>query len=370
MKRIFISNKISTLATSLRNNNILSNSLILTILYLCFSTSGFTQDKPASDYKNNYWSNQVGYIEAQSRYSLELANKLLIKSPPTAGQTIDRDAALTLIDQVEHLPDAPKILALQNWYHQRIKSMLMKLKTTPQPKSGAIVYKLYNHGFIVRTAKATYALDFYPGPRGDGFALDDSLTVELVKVCDVYFVSHWHPDHADEFVAKTFISQGKAVVTPDSVWFGKDFYNKVLRPARDTKKINSIKLKNGKSIQFAVLPGHQGKVLNNNYVVKDSESLTFAQTGDQDNTDDFSWIDSIHDNFKIDIFFPNVWSPEIHRMLKGYDPNVVIPGHNNELGHTSDHREAYWLNNLRAEDFKNKFINLTWGEVYEFNTSK
>ena len=74
----------------------------------------------------------------------------------------------------------------------------------------------------------------------------------------MYFVGHWHPDHADEFVAGAFIAQGKLVIMPDSVWFGKYFYDKVLRPVRDAKKLNSLKLKNGNTIQFAGLPGHQG----------------------------------------------------------------------------------------------------------------
>ena len=248
-------------------------------IFAGYTNSGFAQEKLTPGYKVNYWSDPRGYIEAQTRYSLNLANKLLKGSPPPAGQTMDRDAALTLIDQVEHLPDAPKISVFQSWYHQRMKTMLSQLKETPRPKSGAIIYKLYNHGFIVRTAKATYAFDLYPGPRGDGFAMDDSLTTALIDFCDVYFVSHLHPDHADEFVARTFIAQGKPVITPDSVWLGKDFYEKVTRPKRDVKELYALKLKNGKTIQFATLPGHQGKVLNNNYVVKE-EKLSFAQTGD------------------------------------------------------------------------------------------
>ncbi len=371
MKRLFSPIRLRLLITTLTKNHIPATAIILTFLFTGFSITGFAQDKPVPEYKTNYWSDLPGYVEAQSHYSLDLANKLLKKSPPSTGESIDRDAALTLIDQVEHLVDAPSLAALQVFYHQRIKSMLSQLKTNTRTKSGATIYKLYNHGFIVRSANATYAFDFYPGPRGDGFALDDSLTVELVKACDVLFVSHWHPDHADEFVARTFIAQGKPVVTPDSVWYGKDFYGKVLHPVRDIKKLYPLKLQNGKTVQFATLPGHQGKtVINNNYVIKDSENLCFAQTGDQDNPDDFSWINNVHNNFKIDLLFPNCWTLDLPRMIRGFAPKMVIPGHNNELGHTFDHREAYWMNNMRAGEFKDKLINLTWGEIYEYNTSK
>ena len=87
----------------------------------------------------------------------------------------------------------------------------------------------------------------------------------------------------------------------------------------------------------------------------------------QDNPNDFSWIDNVHNYFKIDLLFPNCWSPDVHRMIKGYDPKIVIPGHNNELGHTIDHREAYWMNDMRAGEFQNRLVNLTWGEIYEYH---
>ncbi len=46
--------------------------------------------------------------------------------------------------------------------------------------------------------------------------------------------------------------------------------------------------------------------------------------------------------------------------LKGSIQNVVITGHENELGHTIDHRESYWTSLIKLEDVKKPSCLMTW----------
>lgn len=53
------------------------------------------------------------------------------------------------------------------------------------------------------------------------------------------------------------------------------------------------------------------------------------------------------------------------RTSEGYNPGLIIPSHENELGHTIDHREAYALNYSRWNVPYDKII-MTWGELYHY----
>jgi L-ascorbate metabolism protein UlaG (beta-lactamase superfamily) len=228
---------------------------------------------------------------------------------------------------------------------------------------------LYNHGFIVASANATIAFDLTRAgsSKSDSFALSDSLTRLLIDECDILFVSHWHQDHADDWVAENFLSQHKTVVSPDSVWIDKPFYASITHPVRSADSIYRIGLRGNHTIKYRAMPGHQGNVLNNVYIVTMPDGLTFAHTGDQYNPDDFSWIDSVRTHFRIDGLFLNSWSLNVYRLIKGFSPRFIFPSHEDELGHPIDHREAYWLTMDKFRDLPQKVIYMTWGEVFHID---
>jgi hypothetical protein len=99
--------------------------------------------------------------------------------------------------------------------------------------------------------------------------------------------------------------------------------------------------------------------------------------GDQINEGDFmidyEWIDKVKDYHKVDILIPPSWTNEIYRIVQGFDPAVVIPGHENELGHTVDDRVPYWGDaeyleltypQLKASHYP--VVLMTWGERYHY----
>ena len=105
---------------------------------------------------------------------------------------------------------------------------------------------------------------------------------------------------------------------------------------------------------------------NNVTLVRSPEGLAFCHTGDQSNEDDFSWIDEIGDQYEVDVLMPNCWTTDIGRAARGFDPELIITGHENELGHSIDHREPFWLTYDRLSRTSYPFLVMTWGESYHY----
>jgi len=123
-------------------------------------------------------------------------------------------------------------------------------------------------------------------------------------------------------------------------------------------------------LKVAVYPGHQGELPNNVTVVTTPEKTVLCHTGDQLNDADLSWIDRIREHHRVDVLMPNCWTTDIVRMTDGIDPAVVITGHENELGHTIDHREPNWLTWRRYSKGKPPLVLMTWGESYRYEPKK
>ena len=81
--------------------------------------------------------------------------------------------------------------------------------------------------------------------------------------------------------------------------------------------------------------------------------------------DDFAWIDGVGNNHKVDVLIPNCWTTDPKRSAEGYNPKLIIPAHENELGHSIDHREAYALNYSRW-NVPYPTLFMTWGESFHY----
>jgi hypothetical protein len=54
----------------------------------------------------------------------------------------------------------------------------------------------------------------------------------------------------------------------------------------------------------------------------------------------------------------------MHRVVRGVDPELLIPGHENEMGHQIDHREEYTQDYERMFGLNYPYVVMTWGESY------
>ena len=126
----------------------------------------------------------------------------------------------------------------------------------------------------------------------------------------------------------------------------------------------SLPAKNS-ALTFHVYPGRQGNVLNNVYVITLPEGKTIMHTGDQDYSDDL--VAKINGNIKVDVLLVQCWMMPMKKFVAGINPALIITGHENEMLHSIDHRESYWLTFRRMSEVEAPYIVMAWGEVYDLN---
>ena len=324
------------------------------------------------------------YMNRQSEAFLQEIDATLKAYPPQYPTEKPRWLALLLMDAVMHDKYAAFRPPVQDFFHSRIEKALEEIETT-QVKEGAMIWKLYNMAFIVRTPSVTLAFDLTRATSAD--SRDFSLSTDIIKrfadQCDVLFISHRHRDHADLRVADIFLNADKPVVAPPQVWQDMAIHAAITHLKREVGTKQPLKIKNGDvTLDVVVYPGHQmSRIENNVVVVYTPEGITVSHIGDQINEGDFmidyDWIDHVAEQHNVDIFLPNCWTNELYRIVKGFDPKIVIPGHENELGHPVYDRVPFWGDSeyleltypeLKASDYP--LILMTWGESWHFLPEK
>jgi L-ascorbate metabolism protein UlaG (beta-lactamase superfamily)/UDP-2,3-diacylglucosamine pyrophosphatase LpxH len=295
------------------------------------------------------------FLNRQAEAILGQANEVFNNHPPVWPEPGARRSALLLLDGVLHDVYAPLRPPVQQFLKTRISSAVDELEQT-EVTDGARIWKLYNHGFVVRTKSVTIGFDLVSRKSAgmEGFFIEDAVMEKLINQCDVLFISHYHSDHAEQWVAQSFINQGKPVVAPPEVWEDKPIYSDVIHLRREPHTLQVLPLSAiQKEIKVVVYPGHQGADIQNNVsLVVTPEGLSFSQMGDQSNADDFEWIDEVGSHHEVDVLMPNCWTTDIVRVADGFDPVLIITGHENEMGHTIDHREPNWLSyHYQRENF-------------------
>jgi L-ascorbate metabolism protein UlaG (beta-lactamase superfamily) len=302
--------------------------------------------------------------------SLKWVDYILQTYRPDPVEFPERRAALIRLDDVLHIESAPKKPLVQKFYKMRLEHAIEDIERT-KVTEGMRIWKLYNHGFLVRTASVSFTFDIVPGTRTPGFELPKEWLQRLVAQSDATFISHLHGDHANRDVAKLFLSQHKPVIAPEGLWADDPELSKQLTyPKRSTSEVHEIQISGGSRVlKVVAYPGHQGKpVLVNVHLVTTPEGFTVVQTGDQSGDEgpgsDFDWLTQIGRDHHVDVLMPNCWANGLHRIVRGVNPELVITGHENEMGHTVDHREDYTQTYERLFRLNYPYVLMTWGESY------
>jgi glyoxylase-like metal-dependent hydrolase (beta-lactamase superfamily II) len=321
------------------------------------------------DEKLHWWDDIDGFYNQQHKVTLKLVDEALSKYPPDLDEPLERKMAMLMLDGVLHEEAAPERPAVKDFLKRRITAAIGEIAGT-EVEYGAKIWKLYNHGFVVRTPSVTIGFDLVPGnPWMEGdFQVEKATYQQLLDECDILFISHIHGDHANQWVAQSFISSDKPVIAPPEVWDSLAIHQNILHLKRAAHSRQKVLLNNDLQLSTVVYPGHQGADIQNNLVIVTTpEGISVAHTGDQSGPEDeWEWMDKIGENFRVDILFPNCWTPDILRMIRGVAPALVITGHENEMGHTVDHRESNWLTYTRLKGAVSPYILMTWGESYYY----
>lgn len=316
------------------------------------------QNTNAND--NEFWGSAESYLLRQTARTLNLVDKALGEFPPTTGNGTTRRLALYNLDAILHNTTFDKSAELMGFVEERMKTVIEALKSPLEAEMS--IYKLYNHGFIVRTKTAVVAYDMVMGSTYQ--LIPDNLMEQLVDLCDVMFLSHKHRDHVDPGVVKMFTDKGKKVVAPSEALPE----NTAITHFREEKIADLTVELPGDVLKVKVLPGHQDELQNNIYVITTSENLTFVQTGDQYKKEDIPWISQVKSQIpKVDVLIINCWAMELKTHVDGFDPALLLTGHENEMGHGIDHREAYWMSYMKLDELNRPYSLMTWGEHYNYS---
>lgn len=319
------------------------------------------------------------YLDRQAKVFLDTVTVLLEQFPPTTfPEARERGMAKLLLDAVFHEHFAVYRKPVQQYFRAQVDKVIHELETIKVEK-GVRIWKVYDMGFIARTKSVTLAFDLVTGITSSSpeFAMSAEQVESLAKQCDALLITHRHPDHADKAVAEKFLELGLPVLAPEQVWKNDSIFPRITHPERVTGKTQQLKLKKH-SLEMIVYPGHQMKSIDCNvYLVKTPEGITLAHNGDQINEGDFrvdwEWIDRVKETQKVDVLMTNAWTMDIFRMVKGFNPKLVMPGHEIEMGHTVWDRLPFWgddeylkLNYAELKKSEYSVVVTCWGESYLF----
>lgn len=361
------------------NKSIINRNLtfILYVFALLHPIAGKSQEKTINPNLNK---KEDAYLNRQAKAFLTEINKNLDYYPPQFPRQEGRIQALFLLDAILHDVYAAHRPPVQQFYQKRIESALHEIENS-KIEEGARIWKLYNMGFVVKTKSVTIAFDLVSGESAgsNGFTIPKRIMEGFVKQCDVLFISHRHRDHLDEWIAQKFIDTDKPVVAPPQVWKDRAIYSYITHLKREAHTKQQLKIQNNKiELDIVIYPGHQMSSHENNVsMVYTPENISVCHMGDQINEGDFmidyDWIDYVSEHHRVDILLPPSWTNEIYRIVQGFDPKLVIPGHENELGHTIDDRVPFWDDSEHLEltypELKNSeypLILMTWGDSYHY----
>lgn len=292
-------------------------------------------------------------------------NNVLNQHPPAWPEPANRRRALMMLDEPLHVQSAPIAPPVNAFLNRRIERAALEIETEVVTH-GMTLWKLYNHGFVVKTPTVTLGFDLHQG-LFESFHVETETFDRILQATQILFVSHDHGDHADHYAIPRMLDLGRPVVVPPRLWETEAFYPDLIKPERHWTVENQLAL--GEStVMFRVFPGHQGaELLNNVYQVDLPNDLSIMHTGDQSYAEDFTvWIDRVHAQVPVDILLPNCWTTDLPRLIQGVGPRLVITGHENEMSHTVDHRESFAKTYRHLTDVATPAVVMAWGERYHY----
>ena len=333
-------------------------------LYIAAAAAAMTLTAGASAQENGslrweYWRHPVEYIHDQASVLLGYAGAVLDSEAPSEHPSENRRLALTALDAILH----DTTLDGSDEFHAFVDARMEKLSRALGRKCGRglEIYKVYNAGFVVRDKNLTVGFDLC-ARRGGMTIVADDVMEKIVGCCDVLFISHRDPDHADASVIEIAGRLGIPVYGPE------DFPNPGSKGVRK-EDFSSIELatKRG-SVKTQPLPGHQDDLQNNIWVITFPSGKTVAQCGDQYNKDDLAWLGSAREKLerRLDVLIIDCWAMELQKVIEGFSPKAVISAHENEMGHSIDHREAFWMSLYKYDTLPSDAVIMAWGEGFTY----
>jgi len=337
------------------------------------------------------------------RMSLAKLEKLLAATPPHTGDNTNRVALYKALDVWARADDTkywtykpeesnPEFC---DYYLRRMNKALDEAANT-RVTSGAVIWKLYSSGVLIKTPDGVFAIDVVEGPfaaastkmpetqPGYTFYWTEQMRAKFASLVDVLFVTHGHFDHVCYSLIIQMAQAGKTVIVPEQIkkqWYEtKPFADriKVVQPDTD-QAVAGFTFRTFDGVQY-MSTDENGKFIstksdaqNNVYLIRDSRGTTFLHNGDNRGASWEDWFDkALADGWKPDIWF---WiphdSPQIYTQLEKKADFIYIPVHEYELAHKPDSNIHYLMDYYemmgRQRFLNNRCVLMSWGERFSFN---
>jgi len=288
----------------------------------------------------------------------------------------DRARALMAIDRhIAH--EGPLSDPLAAFYQGRIDKALDAIEHVPAPEQGAMVWKMYSSGFVVKTKEICFSVDVVEGPVQSELATAEQMNartepmlagggrrVHQVKLhwtpeqrrkfaglVDAHFVTHRHYDHASFTLVGELLAGAKTVVAPRDL---KELYVNAGMPKAEDIVIPDYSGPNTiAGMQMLVFLGYQDRYrveevdgeqrwvwnenppMNNVYVFQ-AGGLSIMHNGDCRGYDQefYPWLVGLmHTEWEPDVCLLIEYFRNARKTVQNlYDP-FIIPCHELELGH-------------------------------------
>jgi hypothetical protein len=188
--------------------------------------------------------------------------------------------------------------------------------------SGARIWSMYNHGFIIKTPTTIIAFDLIHGYEPWDYKIPDSILEQI----QVLFISHRHEDHRDMGIIRKITDFGGKVVVPveDS------------GASEDLIGLSADEELTLADLQIKAYDGLHAEIPVRMFVVTTPEGLVIMHTGDNQTSE------TLPDGLTVDILLLNAWVNEsgsaspivgMQNSIKKLTPELTILGHIQELSH-------------------------------------
>jgi len=217
-------------------------------------------------------------------------------------------------------------------YTLQARQKFLKWLDSPLPEEGKIdIFKIYNMGFVIRTAHHSIAIDI----RWEG---TEEEAVRIADKVDIFVLSHAHGDHYSEVMLKAIANANKPMVLSEDV---APYYNS------DKKVIvkgDILEPMDFGGIKVATLLGYQWPAPCNIFMIE-MDNWRFIQNGDNNDIEKELGVQEFP---AYDFVITAAWNsvPNIlGAAMKAKNPDgrklYYFPAHENELTHPVDHRESF-----------------------------
>lgn len=273
----------------------------------------------------------------------------LLNNPPNSGDPGIREQYILalepiFLDKTSRRSDSGTF----NFY----KAMIDKVRTELQEEvtEGMVIWKMYNHGYLIKTPQLVFAFDLTSGYQGWPY----DLPAEILDAIDVLFLSHRHPDHWTDFINKRVMSNGGFVVVPAV----ESYLGNLFVDESDSLTILGLEVKVHNGVHSAPV---------RIFEVTTPNGIKILHTGDNQSSQ------TLPDVLGVDFMFLNAWVNEggstspvegMRNAVNKIQPQVMIPGHILEIFH--DNPAGLYSNAFAVDDVTLPSVVqiMAWGERY------